>query len=71
MEKPRDITLVIFKYQHFLQLSKREIIIFFMIWVRSKSGNHIGRCSNPTDQQGAEARRELSQISNSWVEQIM
>lgn len=42
-----------------------------MIWARNKSGTRTERCSNPTNQQGAEARSELSQISNSWVEQIM
>lgn len=42
-----------------------------MIWARNESGTHTEGCGNPTDQQGAKARSELSQISNSWVEQIM
>ena len=73
MENPRDISLVILKFQPFFEncYQKGKLIILLCFWTKNKSGNPTGRCSNPADQQGAEARRELSQASYSWVEQIL
>lgn len=63
MRNRKDISLVSLKFHPFLTVVKREINSSFMIWARNKSGNPIERCGNPADQQGAEARREHSQIS--------
>lgn len=70
-EKPQGYLWSFLSFSLFLPFSKKKINHSFMIWAKNKSGTPTERCSNPTDQQGAEARRELSQITNSWVEQIM
>lgn len=68
-EKPQGYLWSFFSFCRFLPLSKK--INSFMIWAKNTPGPHTERCDNPTDQRGAEARRELSQISNSWPEQLM